>query len=58
MNIDINTVKKNLGTYTHAYGLKTKSERLIQVLKKLDTNTKKYWLTFSGPNYKIELNQL
>ncbi|KPA15870.1 Cold-shock protein, DNA-binding domain protein [Candidatus Magnetomorum sp. HK-1] len=55
MKININAVKKNLGTYTHAYGLKTKSEGLLQVLRKLDTNTKNIGLLFRDPITKLNL---
>jgi len=55
MNININTVKKNLGTYTHAYGLMPQSDKLIIALRKLNAQTQNIGLLFRDPATKLGL---
>jgi len=55
MSMNINIIKKNLGTYTHAYGLNPKSDQLVQALFHLNEETKHIGLIFRDPETKMVL---
>ncbi|MBF0452411.1 MAG: cold shock domain-containing protein [Candidatus Magnetomorum sp.] len=55
MSVNMNMIKKNLGTYTHAYGLNPKSDQLVQALFQLNEEKRHIGLIFRDPETRMVL---
>jgi len=50
MYINFEIIQKNLGTYSNAYGLQSKSEKLITAIRSIQDRLKNVGLVFRDPN--------